>query len=252
LTECAVVIRLIEGLLTIWCIMGFVNRCLRRRMSGGRFTSAMLLVSYAFTAIGVPLPAGASETRGDELFPCSDHACGCPSAEQGWRSCCCHTLAERFAWAREHKVRPPEYAIAEARGSGIDLAWLDIKANVSGERLCRKCAKPPTQFDKLSPAKPEGVEVFASQSQVVKKCTHCSSEKHGEQHDSKNRIRIVGWRALECRGHSSVWIPAVPSVVASHSFAIGCSPTNSWSRPTSSERIQCRNDLPTIPPPETA
>src|SRR3954453_10842217 len=124
LTECAVVIRLIEGLLTIWCIMGFVNRCLRRRMSGGRFTSAMLLVSYAFTAIGVPLPAGASETRGDELFPCSDHACGCPSAEQCWRSCCCHTLAERFAWAREHKVRPPEYAIAEARRDGIDVAWL--------------------------------------------------------------------------------------------------------------------------------
>src|SRR6188472_3434549 len=104
--------------------MGFVSHRVLRRSLRRRLISAVLAAMYLVTAAGIPLPAGNLARKSGELFPCSDCACGCASAEQCWRSCCCHSLAERMEWARVHGVRPPEYAIAEARRARIDLAWL--------------------------------------------------------------------------------------------------------------------------------
>src|SRR3954470_456778 len=85
-----------------------------------RTVSAAILAVYVVTAAGVPIPTG-GHFASDEAYPCASHACGCPSAEQCWRSCCCFTLAERFEWAREHSVRPPDFAIAAAQTAGLDL-----------------------------------------------------------------------------------------------------------------------------------
>src|SRR5690242_4754077 len=108
-----------------------VVRSFRRRTA-----RLALLVGYAITAAGVPLPAGNVAHKSGEFFPCSDCACGCASAEQCWRSCCCHSLAERMAWARVHGVRPPEYAIAEARRARIDLAWLVEPTGAGSKSPC--------------------------------------------------------------------------------------------------------------------
>src|SRR5262249_1134203 len=93
-----------------------------------RCANAALLAIYLVTAAGVPLPTARS-AKSAERFPCESCPCGCDSAEHCWRSCCCHTLAERMDWARENGVRPPEYAIADARSAGINLAWLDGAAS---------------------------------------------------------------------------------------------------------------------------
>src|SRR6478736_6603662 len=111
-----------------------VVRSLRRRSA-----RAALLVAYAITAAGVPVPAGNFAQKSGEFFPCSDCACGCASAEQCWRSCCCHSLAERMAWARVHGVRPPEFAIAEARRTRIDIAWLVEPTGAGPKSSC--CAR---------------------------------------------------------------------------------------------------------------
>src|SRR4051794_38985492 len=110
----------------------------RRRRSA----RVALLVAYVITAAGVPLPAGNFAQKSGEFFPCSECACGCASAEQCWRSCCCHSMAERMAWARVHGVRPPEFAIAEARRAHIDLVWLDERAGAGSKSLC--CARQLT------------------------------------------------------------------------------------------------------------
>ncbi len=92
---------------------------------------------YVITAAGVPLPGGNLAKKSGEMFPCMDCPCGCNSAEQCWRSCCCHSLAERMDWAHDHGVRPPEYAIDEARRQRIDLCWLDEPAGARRENLLR-------------------------------------------------------------------------------------------------------------------
>lgn len=36
------------------------------------------------------------------------------NAEACWRKCCCHTNAEKLAWAKQHGVTPPDYVVAAA------------------------------------------------------------------------------------------------------------------------------------------
>jgi len=91
-----------------------------------------LLGLYGLVASGLPLPFGMplpGEPRGSDRvaasrlaskdrsrpFPCMDKACGCATAEQCFANCCCHTPAERLAWARVHKVEPAVLATLEAR-----------------------------------------------------------------------------------------------------------------------------------------
>jgi hypothetical protein len=48
-------------------------------------------------------------------FPCMDKPCGCATAEQCFAHCCCHTPAQRLAWAKAHRVEPAVLAALERR-----------------------------------------------------------------------------------------------------------------------------------------
>ncbi len=189
----------------------------------------LLLAVYVITAAGLPLPTGSFAQKSGELFPCSECACGCASAEQCWRSCCCHTLAERFAWAREHGVRPPEFAIAEARRTHIDLAWL-----MEPRASC--CAR-------------DLVAAFPS-------CCHathsCCGDHHEEQSNGNAQNRVIGWKALNCQGHSGLWMAAVPTLVHVSLDLTLQLPRITRLGPPTSEIAAGISDVPTPPPPQRA
>src|SRR5438552_3782945 len=79
------------------------------RLVGRRMGAAVALVCYLATALGFPLPKPAPKDH-SQPFPCQDHPCGCQTAEQCWRQCCCFNPEERLAWAAAHHVEPPAYA----------------------------------------------------------------------------------------------------------------------------------------------
>jgi len=75
----------------------------------GKVSVGLALLSFCVSGIGFPLPA--TPIMDPSIpFPCQDHACGCRSAEQCWRHCCCFTVAERWDWAKAHHIEPPAYA----------------------------------------------------------------------------------------------------------------------------------------------
>jgi hypothetical protein len=93
---------------------------------------------YLLVASGFPLRLpDTSEKDLSTPFPCMNCPCGCRNAEQCWRSCCCHTLAERLAWAHENHVQPPDYVLAEARAQGIDVCEYSAETHA----CCCCCAK---------------------------------------------------------------------------------------------------------------
>jgi hypothetical protein len=94
---------------------------LRRRLCAG-----LVLVAYLLTAGGVPLPLLPHKDR-SQPFPCMDHACGCRSAEECWRHCCCYTPEEKLAWAHAYGIEPPAYA--------------ERPAAERPEPVCRHCAE---------------------------------------------------------------------------------------------------------------
>lgn len=89
------------------------------------FVVLLILCWYVICASGVPfapfvIPVGST---GAERYPCESCGCGCDSAEHCWRSCCCHSLAERLAWAEREGVTPPEYVLTVAHcAAGTECA----------------------------------------------------------------------------------------------------------------------------------
>jgi hypothetical protein len=83
----------------------------------GRIATVLLAVAgYLLAVTGIPLPVIQGKDR-SEPFPCMDRPCGCKSATQCWKSCCCTTHAERLAWAKSHEIEPPELAVTAAADS---------------------------------------------------------------------------------------------------------------------------------------
>lgn len=89
-----------------------------------RVVTWLVLSAYVALAAGLPLPAGAVVESGRRAaaakdrsrpFPCMDSPCGCISAEQCFRECCCHSVAERLAWARRHGLEADVLAALESR-----------------------------------------------------------------------------------------------------------------------------------------
>jgi len=80
-------------------------RCSRRIISG------LLLVWLGLLQFPLPFAVRAAGTSsGKDLstpFPCMHRLCGCRSAEDCWKSCCCTTKAERIAFVLEHDLEMP-------------------------------------------------------------------------------------------------------------------------------------------------
>ena len=201
-----------------------------RRETVRRCASTSLVILYTVVAVGIPLPTGAGSSKSGELFPCMDCACGCHSAKECWRSCCCHTLAERFDWAREHGVRPPEFALAEARQLGLDVSWL---AGAAGpKQIGATCRVANTENCKHSC------------------CPHHEQKSHSSA-PTKND-RVIGWRALGCHGQSSDWIASVPTLIAVRLDLSEQLPRAGWLRPASPLFNEGLADNPPVPPPDCA
>ena len=75
--------------------------------------AAVVAIALLAASLGVPILIE-PERDVSRPFPCMHHRCGCGSADACWHGCCCMTLAQKLAWAKEHGVTPPDYALAQA------------------------------------------------------------------------------------------------------------------------------------------
>ena len=198
------------------------------RRFGRRCACGTLLAMYVVTASGVPLPTGTSAKSG-QMFPCMDCPCGCNSAEQCWRSCCCHTLAEQMDWACEHRVRPPEFAIDEARRQRIDLCWLDDLALPAAAKTC-----------------------CVAKAEHRKPCCCCHKNDHPSNNNDKTSTHIIVWKALACGGLSMNWLAAAPTLIAPPVDLADRLPLVSWLGPPTSSLAEGLANQPAVPPPQRA
>jgi hypothetical protein len=168
-------------------------RPLRSRLPAG-----LALVAYLVAAVGFPLPAAPRKDSG-QPFPCQDHPCGCQTAEQCWRHCCCFTPEEHWAWAEAHHVTPPPYAVRPA-ARGWHTARLGNQAGgqtePSSDASC--CAHAAKGCCHDAPR-------HAS-------CCHSDPGVDTSRPPSDRPASRGGWRwavgvdALHCQGISTLWV----------------------------------------------
>jgi hypothetical protein len=203
-----------------------------RRLVGRRCVCALLLVAYVITAAGVPISVGSLPQKSGEIFPCMASSCGCRTADQCWRSCCCHTLAQRLAWARKRRIEPPGFVIAQARAAGFDFESLAAAPCDDASQCFRSNSQATVAADKASSCcSDRGTQISSSE----------------QQNDG-----IVAWRALACRGQSMNWLAAVPNMVFARPEVSHEIPLIGWLGPAVSDVADGESIDPEVPPPELA
>jgi hypothetical protein len=154
-----------------------------------RLSAVVALAAYLFSSVGVlPLPAAPNKKKAGVRFPCQDDPCGCSSAEECWRHCCCYTVEEHWAWAAGHEVEPPEYAERPARGGWATVRERDREEVQTNEApACPHCDGATSPV----PGAPQGA------------C--CEAPRPTKQ--ERSAAPVVRWFcALHCQGLSAAWI----------------------------------------------
>jgi hypothetical protein len=178
--------------------------------------SIVTLFAYTAMVFGVPLPATARKAN-DQPFPCQNNPCGCATAEQCWRSCCCTTPEQRFAWAQRHGVTPPAYA---------------ERPKAKLKRDCCEHQQTPTDCqDGSCSTKPK------------------SESPPDEQGEPKTIHFVLGIAATKCGGGPSLWLSAGLAPPPSLWFVWRDFPQPRDWVGVSSLKAVCRSSLPALPPP---
>lgn len=130
-------------------------------------------------------------------------------------------------------MRPPAFAVAQARAAGIDLSLLAETCDAA-QQTAKCCAA-----DRLT-KKP----ACCAESQAVSRTEE--SNRSGEDD------HIIGWRALACRGQAILWLAAVPMLIAPSRGLVNDLPLIERRAPSVSESAKAVPDAPDVPPPEAA
>lgn len=151
-----------------------------------RACALVSLLAYLAVTIGLPLP-GRSGKDHSVPFPCQDNPCGCQTAEECWRHCCCNTPEQRLAWARAHGVTPPNYAVLKP-GQG----WDTRQPTKPTQPKCALCA----------------VADAAQTERTAAGC--CSKQDQVTKPASEDKAKPWRWQlgsaSFKCRGMSLFWL----------------------------------------------
>ena len=206
-------------------------------LSSRRLTALVLLVMSVLMIFPIALPTATRETNSaaegkdlSEPFPCQSRACGCRSAKQCWKKCCCFTNAQKLAWAKAHRVQPPAF-VAEAARQETRQEVATVRPPAEKAQAC--CTATGACHAELT----------------CKKSSDPSTCKTRKSEPKSNYV--IGAQALQCQGIDqgvfgqlvSIEPPAV-SVFVFHEFDQGevvpplrCAPL-----------IPCDQEPPTPPP----
>jgi hypothetical protein len=123
----------------------------RLRTASRLATAWLLFVVYTGAALGVPLPVPTLNDPAATPYPCQANRCGCRTAEQCWKSCCCNTNREKLAWAVVHGVTPPSYVAAAAEREAPNSKTRSCCSHKHAERTASPAATPARTADAASP-----------------------------------------------------------------------------------------------------
>ena len=87
------------------------------RLSQRQITSILLLAGFVAALLPIPL-ISFSRINGKDLsrpFPCQNRPCGCRSAAQCKKKCCCFSDEQKLAWAKRNGVDPSEVVASTSK-----------------------------------------------------------------------------------------------------------------------------------------
>jgi hypothetical protein len=204
----------------------------RSSLLARRAVVAAALAAYLVSLIGVPVVKRTARHAGAP-FPCQDHACGCSSAEQCWKSCCCYSPAQKLAWAQEHGVEPPAALVAEV---ALDASLASVGTSPTHAGCC-------DEHDHQAAHHGESCD----HEHTTCGAGHC--DEHAAADDATEFALAMGPQARHCRGLVDLWcasgavLPPPPAVAWQFQWVVV-----DWLAPAPA-LLASRDLLPPVPPP---
>jgi hypothetical protein len=150
----------------------------------------LALVAYLAASLGFALPIPTRKPRG-QPFPCQDHACGCRSAEECWRHCCCFSPTERLAWSQAQGIDPPAYAEKPPTGGWRNLPIREQAGPSSVKKSCGGSCCSPGEVPANSPSAGPG---------------WCGGTACSNPPTEQRPLNRSGISPLRCQGLATTWI----------------------------------------------
>lgn len=197
----------------------------RRLLAPRRTFVAACVVAHLASTFGFPVSPAPTKATASRPFPCQHHRCGCASADQCWRSCCCMSTREKLAWARAHGVTPPDFVVGDARLDEPSFAVAEGHAPDSPGNAC--CSK-----SKRNPSKSSC-------------CKRMPATERVEW--------VLGMQAQKCRGLATFWLSCGAALPPPTSIAVPEDPTPPvWCKPLLTNTWAVVFQRPEVPPPRCA
>lgn len=157
-------------------------------------------------------------------FPCQNRPCGCRTAEQCWKKCCCFTNAQKVAWANQQGIRPPAAVLTAA-----------IRETKSEARTVASCCAGRASTKKTC-SSAGGCEMPAASRPL-------------DRTSASSRI-VIGAFYQQCSGTDWGWLVTPSLLVCSVECVVVPAPVPMTDcAPPGSDRLSSRVVEPPVPPP---
>jgi hypothetical protein len=195
-----------------------------------------LSVAFVLCAVLLPMPIGLRPSDGVEKdlsqpFPCQSRPCGCRSAEQCWKKCCCFTNSQKVAWAKANGVDLPDYVLAAAK-----------KETAVVKQSCALCSKAKNNGEK-----PKCEESIASKNSKSEPLAAQAPKVLARTKASKWVLSIY---AAECQGQSSLTMCFPATIIPARVVPVTIAVEMTEIVHEISERLNSTTLRPPLPPPK--
>ena len=223
----------------------------RRRVS--QIVGLALLVSFCAMAVPLPMSVPTKSSSGkdeSEPFPCQNRPCGCRTAEQCWKKCCCFTNSQKIAWAKANNVKVPEFVLTAA---GIEAA--SVSAPRSGTCLL-ETAESNSELKSATSccSKSDDVAAAVKDREPATSsgcCAKCVPKKAATHSKSRKKI-VTGFNAAECQGIAFLVTMLSTSIVSANVSIESAVAMRDEMITAHSERLPLMSLRPPLPPPKIA
>ncbi|MEQ8854638.1 hypothetical protein [Gimesia sp.] len=167
----------------------FTRLLLAKYHHARRWIGLFVLISIVSSL--VPLPLSLSSPVEKDLstpFPCQNRPCGCQSAKQCWKSCCCFTNREKIVWAKANRVEAPAYVAQAAKKESRETAC-------SSGSCCSEKKQHAADLPVLNENHP-GCCTSAKAVTTQSEKTAASNTDNGP---------VIGLYAQKCQGQGTFW-----------------------------------------------
>lgn len=195
-----------------------------------------LSVAFVLCAVLLPIPISLRPSDGVEKdlsqpFPCQNRPCGCRSAEQCWKKCCCFTNSQKVAWAKANGVDLPDYFLAAAK-----------KETPAVKKSCALCSKTKDNGEK-----PKCEESIASKASKSETSAAQSPKTLARTKTSKWVLSVY---AAECQGQPSTTMCFPATIIPARIVPVTTSVELAEVVHEISERLSSTTLRPPLPPPK--